>query len=276
MSIKARIASPIIIIGMHRSGTSMLTRLLQGCGVYVGRRLSVNHEAKYFQKLNRQIMATAGGRWDDILPVVEKMGNPEFVQQQADNLREKFFRRGEIMAFFPPTWKWRLLIRLRLIPRPWGWKDPRNSITLPLWLNLFPQAKIIHMIRNGFDVAISLHRRETKREPGDPDASPLCTDFGYCFFLWEQYIQTGWQFSQLARPGHYLELKYEALLQDPEKLLKSVLDFIDRPLDSIHLGQIATRVDRSRLNNETYRDKYRLEIAGLSDNSLMAHLDYIK
>ena len=34
-------------------------------------------------------------------------------------------------------------MRVRDIPFPWGWKDPRNSITLPLWLRLYPEAKII-------------------------------------------------------------------------------------------------------------------------------------
>jgi hypothetical protein len=44
----------------------------------------------------------------------------------------------------------------------WGWKDPRNSITLPVWLKLFPDARVIHIVRNGVDVAESLYRRQQR------------------------------------------------------------------------------------------------------------------
>ena len=46
---------------------------------------------------------------------------------------------------------------------PWGWKDPRNTFLLPLWRDIFPEAKVIHVIRNGVDVAASLLTREEKR-----------------------------------------------------------------------------------------------------------------
>jgi hypothetical protein len=45
----------------------------------------------------------------------------------------------------------------------WGWKDPRNIFLLPLWLDIFPDAKIIHVFRNGVDVAYSLAQREKSR-----------------------------------------------------------------------------------------------------------------
>jgi hypothetical protein len=46
---------------------------------------------------------------------------------------------------------------------PWGWKDPRNTFLLPLWLTIFPEAKIVHIYRNGIDIAQSLSLREGKR-----------------------------------------------------------------------------------------------------------------
>jgi hypothetical protein len=45
---------------------------------------------------------------------------------------------------------------------PWGWKDPRSTFTLPLWLCLFPNAKIINIKRHGVDVAQSLRVRGWK------------------------------------------------------------------------------------------------------------------
>ena len=58
------------------------------------------------------------------------------------------------------------LLRYRSVhslPFAWGWKDPQTIFTLPLWLKLFPDAKLIYLTRNGVDVAASLLTREQKR-----------------------------------------------------------------------------------------------------------------
>ena len=53
--------SPVIIIGMHRSGTSMLTRQLHALGIHMGKDLTINAEARCFQELNRGLLAAGGG-----------------------------------------------------------------------------------------------------------------------------------------------------------------------------------------------------------------------
>jgi len=39
---------PIVIIGMHRSGTSIVTRMLGQLGLFVGKKKDMNHEALFF------------------------------------------------------------------------------------------------------------------------------------------------------------------------------------------------------------------------------------
>ena len=39
---------PIVIIGMHRSGTSIVTRMLEQLGLFVGKKKDMNHEALFF------------------------------------------------------------------------------------------------------------------------------------------------------------------------------------------------------------------------------------
>ena len=55
---------PVIVIGMHRSGTSMLTRFIQDLGVFMGKDLSENDESRFFMNLNRWILFQAGASWD--------------------------------------------------------------------------------------------------------------------------------------------------------------------------------------------------------------------
>src|SRR4029078_4409137 len=55
--------------------------------------------------------------------------------------------------------KARLLIEKFDSAGVWGWKDPRNSLTLPFWQNLVPSMKTLIMVRNPLEVAHSMKER---------------------------------------------------------------------------------------------------------------------
>ena len=42
--------NPIIIIGMHRSGTSMLSKILEDSDIFLGNNKDINNEALFFKK----------------------------------------------------------------------------------------------------------------------------------------------------------------------------------------------------------------------------------
>jgi hypothetical protein len=58
-------SDPIIIIGMHRSGTAMLARQLEALSVFMGRKKESNHESTFFLNVNRWMMVQSGGAWDN-------------------------------------------------------------------------------------------------------------------------------------------------------------------------------------------------------------------
>ena len=45
------------------------------------------------------------------------------------------------------------------LAEPWGWADPRNSLTLPFWRELFPDLRVVVCVRNPHEVASSLEAR---------------------------------------------------------------------------------------------------------------------
>ena len=139
--------STTIVLGMHRSGTSLLARCLSLLGVELGPAEHLlpatkfnptgfwEHEAVV--KLNDEILASFGGTWRD-LPAL-----PDGWERDArlDPLREK---AAAILAadFAGRT--------------SWGFKDPRTCITLPFWKPLLPGPRYILCLRNPADVAHSL------------------------------------------------------------------------------------------------------------------------
>ena len=67
---------PIIIIGMHRSGTTMIANLLRRMGLFLGWMLQENSEALFFVQRNDALMNVCGGAWDHPAPVKQLLGHP--------------------------------------------------------------------------------------------------------------------------------------------------------------------------------------------------------
>jgi len=120
--------APVCIAGMHRSGTSMVTRLLKDCGLFLGAEEELvgpaldNSEGfwenRNFVGLNEDILARFGGSWGEppAFPTRWEFGSA------VDPL---LGRAGELVARFSRH-------------RHWGWKDPRNSLTIPFWRRSTP------------------------------------------------------------------------------------------------------------------------------------------
>ena len=56
---------PIIISGMHRSGTSLIANILNDNGVFIGSKVDENNESIFFQRINKWILSCVGSSWDN-------------------------------------------------------------------------------------------------------------------------------------------------------------------------------------------------------------------
>ncbi len=256
------ILPPIIITGMHRSGTTLLTSLLQQAGLFCGNDLEHNLESQFFIKLNEWILSQAGARWDQ----PEKMAalfNEEALLEPL--CRYLGFQLNTPKALCFLGIKKGLRFRsIKNLSSPWGWKDPRNLLTLPIWLRLFPDAKVIHITRHGVDVAASLHQRHHQvfkqqfthfqkhplRHALYAQPAPLidtirCRQLEGAFTLWEEYLQIAQQhFATLEVP--VWQVRYEELLDNPQQHLPSLLNFcgLNAQLD---ISKALSQLDSSRL-----------------------------
>jgi hypothetical protein len=129
---------------------------------------------------------------------------------------------------------------------PFGWKDPRNTFTLPVWRQVFPNLKTINVTRHGVDVAASLARRHSqalRSATGDslPSALTVIQDHALgilssrrgwtlseAFTMWEQYVEKAEQES--ADLGdRALDIRFEELLMQPEKVIPAIARFCGVP-----------------------------------------------
>jgi hypothetical protein len=275
---------PIILLGMHRSGTSLTTRLLRDLGIHMGSWLSRDAESVFFQRLNRRILAAADVRWGNVDPLVKAMRSDEFVERQAGAMQQALFtdrhllKRGVGIARFFGSELWEAVRQGRTVP--WGWKDPRTTITFPIWVRVFPNARLVHILRNGIDVAISTHRRSEKQQRKlrnrlfRLDYSPATLEFGYCFRLWETYVSFVLEHKHLVPPEHYLEMRYEDLLKEPHDALQRLLDFAGHSVRQESLVAVCDQINQSRLDNSAFANNYRDAIPSLAESPTMRRLDY--
>ena len=79
---------PVIIIGMHRSGTSLLTRTLRELGFFMGADTGRNDESAYFNAINTWLFRQASATWDQPEGMANLLGDEQVMSLLRDYLND--------------------------------------------------------------------------------------------------------------------------------------------------------------------------------------------
>ena len=185
----------------------MLTGLLHSCGLYLGPESELmparadNPDGFWehlgFVALNDELLNELGGAWD--LP---PKADETFTHPRLDPLRMKA----------------RLLIAGFDSARVWGWKDPRNSLSLPFWQDLLPGLKTLIVVRNPLEVAYSMRERNG-------------TSYSLGLRLWEIYNR---RLIKTANDQQRLVTHYDLFFDDAETELRRIAEFIGLSHAQVH------------------------------------------
>lgn len=224
---------PVLIIGAHRSGTSASVRALELIGLQIGQRLDSHRESKALQQLHEEYLQRVGASWHDPMRFLHLIQTAEGERACLEYLRSNVGSHfGRIFGYRSDPKGWWLQLRLS-IGAAWGWKEPRTTLFAPIWLKIFPDARVLHVVRDALAAAESIRERELKfQAAGDPPTGNLA-DLDYCRELVATYISAG---ERLADSRNYEQFRFEELQANPPAMLEQLAKFC-----SLHpsTGQLA-------------------------------------
>jgi len=188
----------IVVLGMHRSGTSAIARGLKALGVELGNNfmppLPNNNEKGFWEDLeiyglNEEVLATLGCNWNSL----RLIGSDELtgsrlaaLRLRAIELLNKKFGNGDIFGF----------------------KDPRVCRLLPFWQQVFSHLKLndkyVISLRNPLSVEKSL----AARDGFNPEKSHL---------LWLEHVIPSLSWTE-GKPRVVID--YDLLMNDPVLQMK--------------------------------------------------------
>ena len=206
---------PFFIIGAPRSGTSLLSRML-------------NHHDDIAVPFETDIIKNFHGILSAYEPLSNTCNQRRLVEDildlptmqdvtpaiNIDNVMAEIHGTHFQDVFEGILNSWTHLQGKHL----WGEKSVTNVLFSDTLLDLFPRAKYIHIIRDGRDVSMSL-----QRAPFGPKTTFTAA------LRWRQLVELSFSIRDRVPDDQYLALRYEDLLDQPKQQLQRVCDFLGEP-----------------------------------------------
>ncbi|WP_139180758.1 sulfotransferase family protein [Virgibacillus salinus] len=189
----------VIVLGMHRSGTSTVSMILQKLGVHIGDDLlgaspgnPYGHgEDMDFLKLNREILSYSEGTWD-FPPTRNRLlkNKHNFDKKISQLISEK--RKHEI----------------------WGWKEPRTCLLMPYYQSYLENPKYIIVDRDEQEVSDSLKKR---------NKMPIKKGK----HLHNRYTQDINEFIMTLSSNDYYYINFKDLHSNSEQIIYGLINFLE-------------------------------------------------
>lgn len=219
----------LVVAGMHRSGTSLLTRGLATLGVCLGANLTpanMHNPRGYWEdldivELNIELLRILQREWHSLTPVSE-----------ADV--DALVRQGYLLRAVE-------LLRMKISGHPnFGFKDPRTTKLLPFWKKVFAHAGFetcyILATRHPLSVSKSLAKRNT-------------FDLAKGYLLWLEHVVNSLDYTKGERR---VLVDYDLLMESPSVQLARVAARFNLRVDEVELEKFHRKFLDQNLRHNIY------------------------
>ncbi len=233
MADSSRIQGPVFVVGMPRSGTTLLSSMLDAHP-----QLAICPETHFYTRCRSE----EGAEKETVEEVWECLQQQPGVQDMelSEEEKERMWSRIRKRHQPSPPDLLRALCSVyaeRSGTEVWGEKTPDHLAHVPAVLRDFPEAAILCIVRDPRDVCLSLRGMPWNRASLPESASK-----------WRRYAEASEQY-QSSFPNQFREIRYEELLQAPEDVLRDSFEWLGLPFDeqvlAFHQGKTGA-VDAER------------------------------
>lgn len=214
--------APIFIVGAARSGTTLLQYMLRShpdislptseshffIPFYKKRNnySDLKKEDNIYQLLNDIYLSSKSFFDDDV----------HGIKFNAKELAHLFYQQNlsTVPQIIAGIFKENAKVEGKL---RWGDKTPYYVLHLDTILEMYPDAQIIHLIRDGRDCSLSMLERKWDLQ---------IFNTYHTAYIWNKYVTTGKEFGS-RHPSSYFEIRYEDILNQPEDSLIGLCKFLN-------------------------------------------------
>ncbi|HTP48201.1 MAG TPA: sulfotransferase [Casimicrobiaceae bacterium] len=211
------IDAPVLLTGRGGSGTRMLSQIAERIGLFLGSAANKSGDSTEWVPLVYRMVAEEGGGRE--LPTGSSYRGA--LREQAQRVLSRAPRRGS---------------------SPWGLKLPETMLVLPLLIDAFPQAKVVHLIRH--PVTSSLRRTHMSSRLNNPvgavtlpaayryaerDVDLIASDEPYLHnaYSWNFQVRRVARYGRATLgDGRYLEIAYEDVCGEPARVASTIGAFL--------------------------------------------------
>lgn len=206
---------PFFVLGSQRSGTTMLRLMLNN-----HRSLCIPHESGFIPEFYAK-----AGRYGDIRDADVQRAMLRDISDSHHVSRGKLIPQLDDVLSFPIV-DYRSLVdaifqaHIAQFEKPrWGDKTPSYTEDIDVLRQVFPDAKFIHLVRDGRDVLVSQKNIEWLSR----NVVRLIRD-------WQWKVSIAHKVGQVLGED-FLEVRYEDLVRKPEETLREICTFLDEDYD---------------------------------------------
>jgi hypothetical protein len=225
---RARSKAPVFVIGCSRSGTTLLYHILLSSGNFAVYRME-----------------------SQILTLFEPRFRPLSKPQNKRKMLDAWYttRLYQRSGLEPEELEPRIMaecqnggdfLRILMEQICWAETTPEHLLYMGRIKETIPNALVIHVIRDGRDVALSWEKLKQLRPfPWDRRRSAMAAGI-----YWEWIVNKG-RAAGRALGEDYIEVRYEDLVSKPAEVLRSLEPFVDHDLDydrirEVGIGSVST------------------------------------
>jgi hypothetical protein len=226
----------LFIVGCARSGTTLVHRIVDAHP-----EIAITPEMHW---ITRHFKSRNGSVVPEL--VSELTGHKRFAQFEIP--REEFeglLGSGEALPY--PTFLSRVFdLYGKIKNKPLvGNKTPAYVRSIPTFHALWPEAKFVHIVRDGRDVCLSILNWKKADHTAGRYASWEEDPVSTTALWWERKVRRAREDGAALGPDLYHETLYEELVDDPERECKRLCEFLGVPYDDamIRFAEGKTRTD---------------------------------